>query len=251
MTVVQFQRTRMPLRPAVSSLAIRMAALILFLPLSSVAVETREECITDREGNGWVIIGASYAKDWPIESIAGEKTINKGIGGNQSFEMEARFDSDVLELQPRAVLIWGFINDVFRSTPEEMERAKSRIKGSYRNMIEKSNGEGIYVVVATEVTLREPGGLKNWIAGVLGSLTGKESYQAGINSHVFEINSWLREYAQSSGVPILDFQHVLAGSDGWRRQEFAAPDGSHLSIAAYDELSRYTKEQVQSFCETE
>ena len=43
--------------------------------------------------------------------------INRGVNGEQSFEMLKRFDSDVVATKPRAVILWGFINDVFRVAP--------------------------------------------------------------------------------------------------------------------------------------
>ncbi|MCP9462685.1 MAG: hypothetical protein NNA24_11645, partial [Nitrospira sp.] len=61
-----------------------------------------------------VIIGASYAKGLGQHELAGYQVINKGINGEQSFEMLARFETDVVGLKPNAVLIWGFINDIFR-----------------------------------------------------------------------------------------------------------------------------------------
>ncbi len=79
-----------------------------------------------------VILGASYAASWPIETIAGRRVVNKGIDGNQSFEMAARFGDDVLKENPAQVLLWGFINDIFRSDQDKLEDAKQRVLDGYR-----------------------------------------------------------------------------------------------------------------------
>ena len=84
-----------------------------------------------------VILGASYAASWPIEMIDGRRVVNKGVDGNQSFEMAARFSDDVLEENPAQVILWGFINDIFRSDPDKLEDAKERVLRSYKEMINR------------------------------------------------------------------------------------------------------------------
>ena len=43
---------------------------------------------------------------------------------------------------------------------------------------------------------------------------------------------------------------IISDDEGWRRSEYATPDGSHLTVAAYDALSRYTRERVLSVCDS-
>jgi hypothetical protein len=62
-----------------------------------------------------VLLGASYVRGWNLQDIAGCRVINKGVNGEQSFEMLSRFEQDVIAVCPRAVIIWGYINDIFRS----------------------------------------------------------------------------------------------------------------------------------------
>ena len=82
-----------------------------------------------------VILGASYALDWPIQQLDSFNIVNRGIGGNQSFEMADRFESDVIALDPDGVIIWGFINDIFRADPLQMNAVKARIVASYKQML--------------------------------------------------------------------------------------------------------------------
>ncbi len=60
-----------------------------------------------------VVLGASYAQGWALDPIAGSTVVNAGVAGETSSEMVARFKDDVLARTPRAVVIWGFINDIF------------------------------------------------------------------------------------------------------------------------------------------
>ena len=89
-----------------------------------------------------IIIGASYAAGWPISSIRGMPVQNAGIGGNESFEMLARFEADVVARKPDIVFIWGFINDIHRSQPAERQDAVARIKASYESMCTQAKNAG-------------------------------------------------------------------------------------------------------------
>jgi lysophospholipase L1-like esterase len=192
-----------------------------------------------------VILGASYAGGWKIDQIKGCSVINEGIDGNQSFEMASRYDADVVAHSPNYVLIWGFINDVFRSDPAKLDESLARIKESYVAIIEKSKQHGIKPILATEVTMREQAGFKNKIMGLIGKVLGKSSYQDFINGHVNDINGWLREYAAKESIPILDFAEVLAGSDGKRAEKYATDDGSHITSSAYDVLTEYVQNELK------
>lgn len=197
-----------------------------------------------------VVLGASYAKGWPISEIGNCTVVNQGIGGNQSFEMLERFQTDVVDLNPDVVILWGFINDIFRSDPGKMNATKDRIKRSYEQMISESKRHGIRVIVATEVSIREPAGFLNWAAGLVGQIMGKQSYQSKINRHVIDVNLWLTSFANSHDILVLDFQTTLDEDDGRRKGEFAAEDGSHLTVAAYNELTTYATKTIQSGCDS-
>jgi uncharacterized SAM-binding protein YcdF (DUF218 family)/lysophospholipase L1-like esterase len=188
-----------------------------------------------------VILGASYAQGWDPKAIAGVPMINKGMPGQQSFEMLERFDRDVVALRPRSVILWGFINDVFRAKPENIDAALARVRDSYTKMIELSRKNGIEPIVATEVTVRPSDSWTETIASWVGSLMGKESYQDRINRHVMATNRWLVDVATRERLLVLDFQATLGEDDGRRRREFVQDDGSHITPAAYAALTEYAK----------
>ncbi len=186
-----------------------------------------------------VILGASYAGGWQPGSLAGVQTITKGVSGQQSFQVLERFDRDVLPAQPRAVILWGFINDIFRSPRPEVDRAKARIRESFTKMIAQARAAGIEPILATEVTVRPKNEWGEMIAGWIGALMGKESYQDYINSHVIEVNDWLRDLARRENLLLLDLQPVVSDPSGLRRQEYAKDDGSHITPAGYDAMTSY------------
>ena len=216
----------------------------LFVLLASWTLGNAQSATMLADDRPVVILGASYAASWPIETIGGRRVINKGIDGNQSFEMAARFSDDVLKENPAKVVLWGFINDIFRSDQDKLEDAKKHILEGYKQMIATAEANGIEVLIATEVTIREPSGFMNWVAGAIGRSMGKTSYQDTINGHVSELNGQLKELAQSHNIAVLDFAELLADSDGRRKREFAVADGSHLSMQAYESISAFTMKSL-------
>lgn len=186
-----------------------------------------------------VVLGASYAMGWPLASVAGTAVINRGGGGQVSTQMLERFDSDVVAARPRAVILWGFINDIFRAPATDMENTLARIRENFTTMVERAEQEGIEPILATEITVRPDDSWTETMARWLGALLGRESYQARINRQVMTMNGWLIELATKKGLIVLDFERVLGDEGGARRREFIEEDGSHITPAGYAALNAY------------
>lgn len=191
--------------------------------------------------SGLVVIGASYAKGWRPENVSGLKVINRGAGGEQTHEMLARFDQDVIAESPRAVIIWGFINDIFRSSREQIDITLAGSRKNLAAMVDKAVAAGITPVVATEVTVTTPAGLVEQLRGIVGRLMGKTSYQDYVNRHVRETNEWLRSFAAERKLVVLDLEKLLAEESGERKRQYATDDGSHLSPQAYEAITRHVE----------
>jgi len=189
-----------------------------------------------------ILIGASYARGWADTSWGKFAIVNKGVDGEQSFEMLARFKRDVLDERPDVVIIWGFINDIFRSDRQGIDQTLERTCGNIAKMVDLARANGIKPVIATEVTIRGRSGVKETIASWVGRIKGGESYQDFVNKQVLRTNQWIREYSVEQRVQLLDFQPLLADGEGRRKREYAREDGSHLTALAYKRLSQYAGE---------
>ena len=53
------------------------------------------------------------------------------------------------------------------------------------------------------------------------------------------MNNWLKEYAKTENIPILDVQVVLSDEYGRRKREYSKDDGSHISQAGYLIITKY------------
>ena len=191
-----------------------------------------------------VVLGASYAGGWKVAALGGVPVVNKGVTGQQSFELLARFDADVLPARPRAVVLWGFANDVFRAPRASVDASMARMRASVTEMIARARAHRIDPILATEVTIREPNTWKDWAAGSVGWLLGKTSYQQYVNGHILAQNAWIRETAQREGLLLLDLQPVVSEAAGQRRAAFAQPDGSHINEAGYAALTAYAEQRL-------
>lgn len=188
-----------------------------------------------------VIIGASYALGWGQPALEGYRVSNKGIGGEESSAVRARFERDAVALRPDAVLIWGHINDIFRAPRDQLTQAKQRARDNYKAMHAQAAAAGIEVILATEVTMAVSDTWKDKIMALIGRIRGRENYRVMINGHVKEVNAWLRTYAAEHGLKLLDFERALDSGQGSRRMEFAQADGSHITPAGYEALTKYTR----------
>jgi uncharacterized SAM-binding protein YcdF (DUF218 family)/lysophospholipase L1-like esterase len=186
-----------------------------------------------------VILGASYAGGWKPARLGGHPVVNAGVAGEESWQMLARFDRDVVAHRPRAVILWGFINDIHRAPKDRVDQAVSRARESFVTMIARARAAGIEPIVATELTIRPVDSWSETFGSWVGWALGKESYQAVINRRVLETNAWLRDLARREGLLVLDLHPQLSDADGMRRKGFAKPDGSHIPPAGYDAIAAY------------
>jgi lysophospholipase L1-like esterase len=224
----------------------RMFASLATLALSILALPAGANMSThgSTADRTLIIIGASYAESWRTPPLPGYRVINRGVGGEQTGDMRARFARDVVSVRPDAVLIWGHINnitqaDIVGATPERIESVKKAAREDYLAMLQAARAAGIEVMVATEIPMAESDGLVNEARALLGRLMGKQSYAGQVNAEVRDLNAFVRQLTARENLRLLDFEKVFAPDGGARIQEFAQEDRSHVTPAGYQALTRY------------
>ena len=78
-----------------------------------------------------VLLGASFAAGWQLPPIAGHQVINRGVGGQETPQLLARFDHDVIAAKPRAVILWGYVNNIFNAPPGQADQAAARARDDF------------------------------------------------------------------------------------------------------------------------
>ncbi len=222
----------------------RMSVPLLLLSSYTTAASGGAVTPTEPQAPVLLITGASYAADWQQPTLPGFRTLNKGIGGQETNQVQARFRADLEATRPAVVLIWGLVNNISRAPEGGVEAAKKRAESDYAAMIAEARAQGVEVIVATEVIMGPPSSWGDRLSTFINDLRGKESYRAWVNRHVREANAVLRAQAGKAGITVFDFEKALDAGDGYRRGEFTQEDGSHLTPAAYAELTRFTAAQL-------
>ena len=191
-----------------------------------------------------VLMGASYVQGWPLK-LKGFNIINKGIDGEESHQILARFQKDVIELNPDYVLIWGFINDIHRNPKDKIDFVLERAKSSTIKMIELARRNGIKPILATEMTILPEDTWEEKIMGLIGKLRNKRSYQDFVNNNVMQINKWLINYAKENNILFIDISKLLADENGIRLQKYTSHDGTHITAAAYAALTEAMRDHLK------
>jgi hypothetical protein len=186
-----------------------------------------------------VLLGASYLAGWQLPDIAGHPVINQGIPGNQTHEYIERFQRDVVDLDPCAVVIWGIDNDVIRAPRGRTPEACWCVERNLERLVWLARVHGIEPVLVTDLTLRPPFRWFEWVAAIVGRLRGKEGHQQRINGHVLSLNAFIRDLAERTGTHLLDLHPLVSTRNGMRARRYARRDGSHLTKAGYRRIDDY------------
>ncbi len=222
--------------------ALFSAMICLLLPLLSAAQAPMNA--TASANKHVVIIGASYAEEWRTPQLPGYTVTNKGVGGQESSDVRARFERDVIALKPDAVMIWGHYNDVVRAKPENMAAAKKRAQDNYQAMVEQARAAGITPILVTELTIPVPDTMKEKLMGFVASALGKNDYRTQKNTEIKALNVWLRDYAKAQNIKLIDLEAALESGNGTRKIEYTRSDNSHVSPAGYEAITKYVASQL-------
>lgn len=162
-----------------------------------------------------VFMGDSITEGWV--DLTGDYftpgRIGRGIGGQTTPQMVARFRQDVIDLHPVVVQIMAGTNDIAGNTgpmtPEETQ-------GNIRSMVELAQAHGIRVILASI----PPADMFPWKPGL----------ETG--SKIVAMNAWLKAYAARSGCVYADYWSVMKG-DGLGMREGLSSDHVHPTKAGY------------------
>jgi len=174
-----------------------------------------------------VMIGDSLTEIWDLADpeLFGARIVNRGIAGQTSPQLLARFVPDVVELQPRLVHILCGTNDIAGNTgpsvPEDFQR-------NIRAMVDIAAANGISVLLASI----PPAAAIFWQA------------DARPQEFVPCLNAWLRDFAAARGARYLDYHAELTDGRGALQPRYSA-DGVHVTRAAYGVMRRVLDEAAQ------
>jgi lysophospholipase L1-like esterase len=194
-----------------------------------------------------VLLGASYLASWPLADVAGCPVVNRGVPGDQTHQYLDRFERDVVDLRPRAVIIWGVDNDVIRAPRGRTAEACWCVERNLESLVDLARRHGIEPILVTDLTLRPPARWFEWLAALVGRIRGRQGYQKRINGHVLRLNAFIRDMAGRTGTRLLDLHPLVSARNGMRARRYARRDGSHLTDAGYRVIDAYVIPRLEAW----
>jgi lysophospholipase L1-like esterase len=173
-----------------------------------------------RGENRVVFFGDSITDIWHLdEYFPGKAYINRGIGGQTTPQMLVRFRQDVLDLQPKVVIILAGTNDIAGNTgPMRLED----IEADYASLAELARGHGIKVIYCSVLPVH------NYTE------RSKDFFAQRSPEKILELNRWLKNYCSytSNSCVYLDYFSALVDDKGLMKKDLA-DDGLHPNAAGF------------------
>jgi lysophospholipase L1-like esterase len=188
--------------------------------------ETNRSLGRPRPGEARVVfMGDSITDSWQQPRFGrffdGRPYIDRGISGQTTPQMLVRFRADVVDLQPKAVVILAGTNDIAGNTGPATDE---EIQGSLASMCELARASGIRVVLASITPVSayhvKPG------SGATPQTTARPM------ARILAINRWLKGYAAANGHEYLDYFSAMVDATGVLREDLS-DDDLHPNVAGY------------------
>jgi acyl-CoA thioesterase-1 len=164
------------------------------------------EAPPDGEGN----VESQFAY-WLVEQHPHWRVLNRGVDGERSDEVAARFERDVLSRQPHVLVVIAGVNDVYQERP--IEHTKKHLRWIYNRAAEA----GIPVVA--------------------GSILPYNTATADQNARMKAINAWIAgEATRDPNLTFVDTRAAVAATDNPNRLA-SSPDDLHPDVEGYRKVA--------------
>ena len=179
-----------------------------------------------------ILIGDSITQYWsggapayptePITTLV-PGSVDAGIAGETTQQMQQRFASDVLAKNPAVVVILGGTNDIRLEETPNVDAISA--------MAQAAATAGARVVISTV----PPSEL--WLGSTF--LTEAETTPA-----ITRFNAQLRDLADAYGYAVADYYPVMVNADGSPDEALFLPDHIHPNATGYDAMWRVLRPVV-------
>ncbi len=188
-----------------------------------------ERIIASGEFPEVVFIGNSITEYWALyhpEFFEEHNFCGRGIGGQTSIQMLARFTADVVNLHPKAVVIMAGTNDVAQNTYwVEPDKVVENVVA----MCQLARANDIVPLISSI----PPCASFAWNPSI------KDAAQTIVN-----INNRLRDYAEANGIVYVDYHSALADKQNGLPKELS-DDGCHPKPDTYYIMEKQVMEKIK------
>ena len=195
--------------------------------------KSNEELIRTPDPNRVVFMGNSITEEWGNFDKAfflNNAFVNRGIGGQTTPQMLIRFKPDVINLNPKSVVIMAGINDIAGNT------GPITIGNIAENIISMAE-----IAVASNISV--------YICSTIPAIDFPWSPGLEPGPKVVKLNSILENYCTEKGITYVDYYSVMSDSNGGLKvPEFtSADDLVHPNLAGYKVMEKIILSSLDSF----
>lgn len=148
---------------------------------------------------------------WLMRARPHWEVLNRGVNGERSDQIAARFERDVLPVAPHALIVVAGVNDIYQGRPAA-------------DVIEQ------LLWIYDEA-------LRRGIRVVAGTIVPYNTATPEQNGRMRQVNAWLREWSERSpGMAFAD-THAAVASPSDRDRLFESPDELHPSVDGYRRMA--------------
>lgn len=180
--------------------------------------------------NRVVFFGDSITDIWKLdESFPGKPYVNRGIGGQTTSQMLVRFRQDVIDLQPKVVVILAGTNDIAgNSGPISSED----IEANYSSLAELARAHNIRVVFSSVLPVH------NYTPKSLDFFAQRPM------DRILALNKWLKNYCAANDLVYLDYFPAMTDDKGLLRKDLAE-DGLHPNKAGFAIMAPMAEKAIE------
>ncbi len=164
-----------------------------------------------------VFMGDSITDGWKLaQYFPGKPYVNRGIGGQTTPQMLARFFEDVINLKPAAVAIFAGTNDIARNTgPATPEM----VQENFQAMAELAKAHGIKVILCALTPISDYG--------------PRPMTPGRPPADILKLNAWLKSYSAKTGAVYADYYSATVDEKGMLKEGISR-DGLHPNDKGYE-----------------
>ncbi|HKT88123.1 MAG TPA: SGNH/GDSL hydrolase family protein [Candidatus Sulfotelmatobacter sp.] len=177
-----------------------------------------------------VFFGDSITDIWKLdESFPGKPYVNRGIGGQTTPQMLVRFRQDVINLQPKVVVILAGTNDIAGNTgPMRNED----IEANFASFAELAKVHGIKVIYSSLLPVH------NYTE------RAKDFFAQRPQSRILALNEWLKDYCAKNNLIYLDYFSAMVDDKGMMKKDLA-DDGLHPNAAGFKIMAPLAESAIE------
>jgi acyl-CoA thioesterase I len=177
-----------------------------------------------------VFFGDSITDIWKLdESFPGKPYVNRGIGGQTTPQMLVRFRQDVIDLQPKVVVILAGTNDIAGNTgPMRNED----IEANFASFAELAKMHGIKVIYSSLLPVHNYTERSN------------DFFAQRPQSRILALNEWLKDYCAKNNLIYLDYFSAMVDDKGMMKKDLA-DDGLHPNAAGFKVMAPLAESAIE------